>query len=107
MNHPSKFHWASGVLLAMTINLAATPAAHAQQEQDKMIDAGLSMADNLSALTGKSVTLYLSNGNSVSGKVGKVYGGNIHIAELSGKEYFDALIRVDAVIGFEVRAKSG
>ena len=72
-----------------------------------MVDAMKSMEDNLVGLAGKSVTLHLSNGSTITGKVAEVSKQHVRIAEISGKEYFDALVRVDAIVALETRARGG
>ncbi len=61
--------------------------------------------DALSALSGERVTLYLDNGSTCEGVLATVTQHTIHVSELVGKEFFDALIRADHVVGVEFRTK--
>lgn len=96
-------------VMAITLCLVsamAVPALAATGEKP-VVDAMKSMEDNLVALAGKTVTLHLSNGSTLTGKVAEVSKHHLRVAEISGKEYFDALVRVDAIVALEVRARGG
>ena len=56
-----------------------------------------SMRDNLKALNGKRVYVTLSSGKIFSGLLKKVGEHLIHLEKIAGKEYFDALIRVEDI----------
>jgi small nuclear ribonucleoprotein (snRNP)-like protein len=62
-----------------------------------------SMADNLKALLGKQVYVTLESGNTFTGFV-KVVGNHLlHLEKLAGKDYFDALIRIDSINAIDTR----
>ncbi|MFO7560022.1 MAG: hypothetical protein R6X10_14400 [Desulfobacterales bacterium] len=63
----------------------------------------LSFADNLKSLTGKRVYVTLDSGKTLSGMVKAVGNHLIHLEKLDGKEYFDALIRMDNISAIDVR----
>jgi small nuclear ribonucleoprotein (snRNP)-like protein len=69
-------------------------------------------ADFLNRLRGKTVTLLLENGGSVTGKVvdGLDYASAttkmVHVTALEGKELFDAVIPKHTVVGFVFRKPS-
>ncbi len=56
-----------------------------------------SMTDNLRALIGKKIYVNLDSGKSYAGIVREVGNHLIHLEKLEGKEYFDALIRIENV----------
>ncbi|MBD8527246.1 hypothetical protein [Pseudomarimonas arenosa] len=89
------------------MSLALMAPLQAEAKETPVVDALKSMEDNLAALSGKSVSLHLSNGHTVSGKVAEVGAQHVRIAEISGKEYFDALVRIDSIVALEVRARGG
>lgn len=102
------WRWISPALaLALSLSCLLAPPAGAQTKETPVVDALKSIEDNLAALAGKSVTLHLANGTTLSGKVAEVGAQQVRIAEISGKEYFDALVRIDAIIAVEVRARGG
>lgn len=94
-----------GAALALAL-AAAVPRSVAAQEAP-LVAASKSMQENLAALSGKAVTLHLANGHTLAGKVAEVGEAHLRLAELSGKEYFDALVRIDAIVALEVRARGG
>ena len=66
-------------------------------------DAASSLADNLKTYIGKNVYVHLTSGNTLQGYVKAVGKDLVHIEKLAGKEYYDALIRIDQITAMEVR----
>ncbi|MDY6855490.1 MAG: hypothetical protein SWO11_12420 [Thermodesulfobacteriota bacterium] len=62
-----------------------------------------SVKDNLNNLVGKKVYLYLDSGKTMSGFVKKVENHLIHLEKLDGKDFFDALIRIENISALEAR----
>jgi small nuclear ribonucleoprotein (snRNP)-like protein len=60
-----------------------------------------SLADNLKSLVGKKVSVTIVSGKTLSGFVKEVGIHLIHLEKLEGKEYFDALIRIENVSAIE------
>ena len=60
------------------------------------------MHTNLSGLVGKRIHLIMVGGNEVSGIVKDVGIQNIHLEKLSGKDFFDALVRIKDISLIEV-----
>jgi hypothetical protein len=60
---------------------------------------------NLARRVGEKVELVLSSGTSLTGTVKEVGTGGVHLAALEGKEYYDALVRIDQISAVVVRAK--
>ena len=54
---------------------------------------------------GKRVSLRLPAGEDVVGRVESVDGGTVHLTELAGREYFDAVIEIDDISAVIFRAK--
>jgi hypothetical protein len=71
------------------------------------LNASSSMADNLRSLLAakKPVTIVLQGGNSYSGRIGQVGDHYVLLSELSGKEFFDALVAIDEIAAIEVRVR--
>lgn len=87
--------------LGLVIAVPAVPAA-AQTAGDAGIPAG-DVTDVLRARIGKPVTLVLRSGKEYGGTVGEVRGQAVVLKSLSGKEFYDALIRLDDVSAVEIR----
>lgn len=56
-----------------------------------------SFADNLKSFVGKKVSVTLNSGKSFVGFVKEVGNHLVHLEKLDGKEYFDALIRIESI----------
>ena len=54
---------------------------------------------------GKKVSLRLQAGEDITGKVVSVEGSTVHLTELSGREFFDAVVEIDDVSAVIYRAK--
>jgi hypothetical protein len=92
--------WISVLVFGWTI--AATAAFG-----DGPLNASSSMADNLRSLLAakKSVTVVLEGGQTYTAKIGPVSNDYVLLSELSGKEFFDALVDIDAIAAIEVRVR--
>lgn len=93
--------YATAFALAALLLLA--PRALAEQPGGAAgIPAG-EIPDVLRARVGKSVTLQLRSGKELGGIVGEVRGETVVLRNLTGKELFDALVRLDDVSAIEIR----
>ena len=68
-------------------------------------DVNTSMMENLVVLKGKSVTLTLSSGQTITGIVSEVKGNLLHLAKISQKEFYDALVAIDHITAIEVKVR--
>ncbi len=59
----------------------------------------------LEKLVGKKVTLRVSAGDEISGTVGDVGPSGVVIQELSGREFFSAVVRIDSIVAVIARQK--
>ncbi|HQI81014.1 MAG TPA: hypothetical protein PLR71_05560 [Deltaproteobacteria bacterium] len=62
-----------------------------------------SMADNLKPLVGKDVIVHLRSGKTLQGYVKSVGDGLVHLEKLAGREFYDALVRIDDIGAIEVK----
>lgn len=60
----------------------------------------------LTAQKGNRVTVQLKSGAELKGKVGEVNDEIVHLMELTGKEFFDAVVSVKAIEAVVIRTKS-
>lgn len=56
-----------------------------------------SLKDNLESLIGKKVYVTLDSGKTMAGFVKAVGNHLIHLEKLDGKDFFDALIRIESI----------
>ena len=65
------------------------------------------MAAVLKRLEGKTVRVRLAGGaDEVIGKLQKVGKELAHLSDLSGREFFDAVVRIDQVAGVSVQVRT-
>lgn len=104
----------SQVRIAFVLVVAATAfaaVASAQQlpagEERKMVlEEQDSMASVLKRLEGKTVRLRLAgSGDELVGKLQKVGKELAHVSDLSGREFFDAVVRIDKVAAVSVQVR--
>jgi hypothetical protein len=88
------------------ISILSAPAALAEEPQ-KVFNTGFSMMDNLKMNSGQSIYVRLSSGEELGGVVQEVGTNFLHLSELQGREFFDALIRIDDIVALIKRAKKG
>lgn len=62
-----------------------------------------SLADNLKSLVGKKVYVTLGSGKTLAGFVKEVGDHLMHLEKLDGKDYFDALLRIDNISAIDTR----
>ncbi|MCK5405457.1 MAG: hypothetical protein KAI75_09485 [Desulfobulbaceae bacterium] len=65
-----------------------------------------SMADNLKSLVGKKVYVTIDSGKVISGIVKEIGNHLLHLEKLDGKDYFDALIRLEEIIAIDTRFRN-
>lgn len=63
------------------------------------------LAKSLKERDGKTATLVLASGAELTGKVSNVTDDSVKLSELSGKEFFDAVIDLDHVQAVVFRAR--
>jgi len=62
-----------------------------------------SLADNLKSLIGKKVYVTLDSGKTFAGFVKEVGNHLVHLEKLDGKDYFDALVRIENISAIDTR----
>ena len=87
------------LLLCATLGTGQAMAA----DTSTQLNASVDMAQNLRNFTGVKVFITLMSGTSISGTVKSVSKEMLHLSELTGKEYFDSIIRIDHISAMEAR----
>ena len=90
------------VLAAVVVGQVPQAAAEGKKLE---VRSGDSMNDLLSGLVGSSVELTLRNGSALSGKLAVVHQHLVVLASLRGKEFYDAVIRIEDVSAVTVRMR--
>lgn len=60
----------------------------------------------LTAQKGRKITIRLGSGEDLSGTVQEVNGSLVRLSELSGKEFYDAVIATKSIAAVIIRAKT-
>ncbi|RPJ05470.1 MAG: hypothetical protein EHM37_21610 [Deltaproteobacteria bacterium] len=64
-------------------------------------DIAASLADNIKAFVGKDLFVHLKSGKTLQGYVKSVGNGLLHLEKLAGKDFYDALIRIEDISAIE------
>jgi hypothetical protein len=75
------------------------------EDQPLTVQGSQAMRENLQKKVGTKVTLQLSGGQELNGKVAEVGENVVHLSELTGKEFFDAVVRLDHISALVVRVR--
>lgn len=94
----------AGLIVAVSM-IASQSIVAAQDKIELRQDIGIKEA--LIQFTGKRVSVTLDSGTAYEGILTKVGDHLVHISRLTGKEYFDAVIRIEKISALVVRTKSG
>jgi hypothetical protein len=88
--------------LVLGFSLLAAVHAGAQGGEAVVMPAG-DIPEVLRARVGKAVHLVLRSGKAYGGTVGEVRDQSVVLKGLSGKEFYDAIVRLDDVSAVEIR----
>ncbi len=94
------------MVMVVASGIAATASLTAFAEEKKLdIRQADTMGDVLGRMTGSPVDLTLRSGASLSGKLAKVHQNIAVLSELRGKEFYDAVVRIDDISAVTVRMR--
>ncbi|MBK6407599.1 MAG: hypothetical protein IPF66_22830 [Holophagales bacterium] len=97
-----------GMAAALLVSAAAVVGQQpgAGQEKKMVFEEQDTMANVLKRLEGKGVRLRLAgSGEEVIGRLQKVGKELAHLSDLSGREFFDAVVRIDQVSSVSVQVR--
>jgi hypothetical protein len=90
--------------LAVCAALACAPAVAG--DEAFVLKPDQKMGAVLKDLSGKRVTVHLRSGGDVTGKLTVVGDHLVQLSQLANKDFFDAVVAVDAIAAVEVKARS-
>lgn len=106
----SKMVGSVGLVLAILLNVTIVMLpAEAEAKKNTVAIEGVnynvnaSLADNLKSLIGKKVYVTLDSGKTFAGFVKEVGNHLIHLEKLDGKDYFDALLRIENISAIDTK----
>jgi hypothetical protein len=94
----------SAALLALPVEVGAKAKVVAVEGVGYNVDG--SMGDNLKSFIGKKVYVTLDSGKTFAGVVKAVGNHFIHLEKLDGKDFFDALIRIEDIGAIDARFRN-
>ncbi len=96
------------VLLGLVVAIFLMVSLEVVSGQEKVeLGQTAGIKEILTAFTGKLVYVRLESGAEMGGIITKVGDHLVHFSRLTGKEYFDALIRIDKIISVTIRTRKG
>ncbi len=93
------------VVFCSTVFLAAGVVYAEDKAAPVQFNLNSSLEDNLRLFTGKQVSVTLTSGTAYTGKVKSVHNGLLVLEKLTGKSYFDALIRTKKICAMETQVR--
>ena len=91
--------------LAVAIALLASQGLVAAQDRIEL-QPPAGIKEILTEFTGKRVSVTLDSGAELGGIITKVGDQLVHMSRLTGKEYFDAVIRIDKISSVTIRTRT-
>ena len=76
------------------------------QQETLQVQAGDTVRSVLERQMGRRVTLRLDAGAEISGTVAKVGQSLVHLSELTGREFFDAVVPIERIQAVIVRTRT-
>jgi sRNA-binding regulator protein Hfq len=93
------------LLMVNLLVMVQTVQAAGETKEYVQFNAAIPLADNLMTLKGKTVTVYLSSGQTMTGIVKDVKDHLLHLEKLSQKDFYDAIIRLELISAVEARVR--
>lgn len=97
-------------LAALFLGMSVFFGGEVQAQQKKVtalegvnFDTAASLADNIKAFVGKDLFVHLRSGKTVQGYVKSVGNGLLHMEKLAGRDFYDALIRIEDISAIEAK----
>lgn len=85
-------------------SFVSLPNEAAAAEAEKK--AGASVVEQLNQLKGQKAQLHLRSGKEIEGVVGAITKDAVELRNLVGREFFDAVIRIDDIAAVVYRVRS-
>ncbi len=94
----------NALLLLSGLAVMQMPAAFADQGKFEL-KASTTMNEVMAEFTGKRVAVRLDSGEQIEGTVTMVGNSLAHISKLSGKDFYDAMVRIDKISTVTFKAR--
>ena len=93
------------VVLVLCCMAVHAPNVAADEQKYELKSSASTVKDVLMEHTGKRVIVRMDTGDNLEGTVNKVGDSLVHISKVSGRDFYDAVVRVDKInaVLFKVR----
>jgi len=97
----------SALVMTLCWTMTSIPVVFADEAGYELKSPAATIKDILLEQTGKRVIVRLETGENLEGTVTKVGENVVHIAKVSGRDFYDAVVRIDRIsaVLFKVRGK--
>jgi hypothetical protein len=91
--------------LVMCSLVVHAPNIFADEQKYELKSAAVTIKDVLAENVGKRVIVRMDTGDNLEGTVSRVGDSVVHISKISGKDFYDAVVRMDRIsaVLFKVR----
>ncbi len=95
----------SALVIALFCMAVFSPGLSAQEKNYELKSGASTVKDVLSENIGKRVIVRMDTGDNLEGTVNKVGDSLVHISKISGRDFYDAAVRIDKIsaVMFKVR----
>ena len=96
-----------GLILVISIILAVVVFAvgAAVAEDGVEFNPYIGMKENLLRNIGKRIAVRITTGEPIEGTIVKVGDQNVHLSKLAGRDYYDAIVRIDKIEAIIFKAR--
>ncbi len=94
------------LIVASPVVLAGEAGAEGKKAtpvEGARFDTSFPLKENLNTFMGKDVYVLLRSGQTIQGYVKSVGDHFLHLERLAGKDFYDALVRIDDISAMEAR----
>jgi hypothetical protein len=91
---------------AAALLLAVTLVSSAEEKEGLTVKPDDTVKSVLERSVGQTVGLRVGAGEEIRGKVARVGDEVVHLSELAGREFFDAVVPIESIDAVIVRARS-
>jgi hypothetical protein len=95
----------SALVIALFCMAASSSVLSAQDKGYELKSSSATVKDVLSENIGKRAIVRMDTGDNLEGTVNKVGDSLVHISKISGRDFYDAVVRIDKIsaVIFKVR----
>ncbi len=92
-----------GAAFAFSTGIATAEMKKATAVEGARFDTSFPLKENLKTFLGKDVHLLLRSGQTIQGYVKSVGDHFVHLEKIAGRDFYDALVRMDDISAVEAR----